>query len=569
MELSIIEKAKVLAHMLKWRLTWERRDLEYVHPGVDNPKFMNARDAVRLIEDGDVVLSCGMAANARCSIFYWGLKDYFLSEGHPLGLTWIGVGAMGSRGKAPGSLEELNFPGPLARYIGGHLETIKAQLKLASEGHLELQTMPQGVMAFLFEAQARGEDSILTDVGVGTFLDPRLGPGTQVVPGKGENLVIVEGDLLRYRLPKINVTMFVAPYADHEGNIYFHNAATHTENVPGARAARANGGKVLVSVCDVIKKDESRISLAADMVDAVVVNPYSEQTGSVPQRKYWPLFTVGANEDVEKEVARLKFANEALKITPVRRAPELAMSRVAARVFTRLARPGAEVNIGVGLPEEVSRVIREGGLTDDVNFATETGVWGGLPTPGVFFGAAVNPKKMMSSAQIFEFWKDNLDVTILGLLEADSEGNVNVSRRGTDPVDFVGPGGFPNLVRYAKSILFVGAWMAGGKIELAGGKVKIVSPGEYKFKERVSEITFSGKVALAQGKTVYYVTNVGVFHLTERGMELIEIMPGLDPEKDVIEPCPMRIVRPESGEIEVIGENVVTGKGFELNWSGD
>lgn len=155
---------------------------------------------------------------------------------------------------------------------------------------------------------------------------------------------------------------------------------------------------------------------------------------------------------------------------------------------------------------------------------------------------------------------------MLGLLEADSDGNVNVSKRGEKAINFVGPGGFPNLVNSAKAVIFIGTWMANAKFDIEGGKLSIKEPGPYKFKEAVDQITFSGKRALEQGKKVFYVTNVGAFRLTERGMELFIIMPGLDIEKDIIGPCPMRIVLPEDGNVKAADESIMTGKGFKLSW---
>jgi len=564
--MNLLTKIQLLGQIARWRLTWDKRDTGFRPAELQNPKFVSARQAVALIADAAVVMSSGMAANSRCSIFFWAIKERFLATGQPRNLTWMVVGANGGRGRAPGTLEELALPGLMTRYVGGHLETIKAQLQLAQEGKLELQAMPQGVMTFLLEAQGRGEDSLVTDVGVGTFLDPRVGAGTQVVPGRGESLVTVEGGKLRYRLPKLDVAMFVAPYADAEGNIYMENAATLTESRESSLAAKKNGGQVLVAVAEVRPRDPAKIFLPADKVDAIVVNPRNEQTGAVPQKKYWPMFTAGARVDVEDAVGRLKFANRVLKITPVRTLSELAMARLAAALFMRIAPQGANVNIGVGLPEEVCRLICEGGLTQDVTFATETGVYGGLPAPGVFFGAAINPIKLLSSAEIFHFWDQHLDVAILGLLQADSEGNVNVSKRGEGPIHYVGPGGFPNLVRAAKNIIFIGSWMARAEIEVRGGKVVIQKPGTPKFLEQVDQITFSGKQALALGKQVFYVTHVGAFRLTRRGVELFQVMPGIDIERDVLKACPMKIVLPEKAKPQVVEASIVTGQGFRLQW---
>jgi propionate CoA-transferase len=76
----------------------------------------------------------------------------------------------------------------------------------------------------------------------------------------------------------------------------------------------------------------------------------------------------------------------------------------------------------------------------------------------------------------------------------------------------------------------------------------------------------SGEQALKKGKTVLYVTNVGVFKLTKKGMMLIEVMPGVDVEKDILQGCPMRIVLPESGQVAVTPDTIITGDGFHLQW---
>jgi propionate CoA-transferase len=280
------------------------------------------------------------------------------------------------------------------------------------------------------------------------------------------------------------------------------------------------------------------------------------------------MFTVEHRVDTHDAVERLTFANHVLKITPVRTPIELATGRLAADLFTRVARRGALINIGVGLPEEVCRLMYQGGLHEDVTFFTETGVYGGLPTPGIFFGAAINPQKIITSAQVFHELYEHLDATILGVLEADSAGNVNVSKRGPRCLDYVGCGGLPDLTASARNIVFVGSWMAHAKIDIVDGQVRITKAGAPKFKERVAEITFSGKQALAKGKKVYYVTNVGVFQLTARGMTLVQVMPGLDVQRDILAGSPMKIVLPENGQVPVVTRDIVTGEGFRLKWPG-
>ncbi|MCK6692809.1 MAG: hypothetical protein L6Q97_11980, partial [Thermoanaerobaculia bacterium] len=246
--MTFLERLRLLLHVIRWRLTWSRKDLEYKPRGPVSPKFITAREAARLIPDGAVVFSNGLAGNARCSVFFWAIRENFIQTGHPCRLSWINVGAQGGRGKVPGTIEEIGLPGLMELYLAGHLETCKAQLKLAQKDQLELHTLPQGVMSLLLEAQARGENQMSSEVGLSTFLDPRVGEGSALSSGAQKQFVSAEGDTLRYEMPRVGISMMNAPYADEEGNIYFRDAATWTENVQSARAARANGGKVLVSV---------------------------------------------------------------------------------------------------------------------------------------------------------------------------------------------------------------------------------------------------------------------------------------------------------------------------------
>jgi len=565
--MNSLTKARLLVNILRWRATWDKRDTDYRPQGLKNPKFVTAREAVQLIRDGSTVLSSGMAGNARCSIFFWALREVFEQTAHPRGLTWVTVGAQGSRGKVPGTMEELALPGLVTRWIGGHLETVKAFLKLADAGQCELHAMPQGVETFLFEAQANGQDSILTETGLGTVLDPRVGRGSPIMKnGAKVNFVQAEGDMLRYWMPPIDYSIFVAPYADAEGNLYMKHTTLETEAWEGSRAARRNGGKVLASVSAIIEKEEKDIWMPAEMVDAIVVNPRSEQTGGVPQYRYWPMFTLHAGVDVREAVEELKFVNGILKITPTRSPADLAVGRMAAALFLKVAHKGALVNIGVGLPEEVSRLVYEGGLSNDITFFTETGVVGGLPTPGIFFGAAINPKEIITSTAVFHRAYKNLDVTCLGLLQVDSAGNVNVAQRGKGAINYVGSGGFPDLTYAAKNIIFVGTWMANAKMDIVDGALKISKPGTAKFVARVDEVNFNGANAIKRAQNVHYVTNVGVFHLTARGMELVQVMPGVDIERDIIRGCPMKVFLPPGGVVPTVPVSIASGRGFRLQW---
>lgn len=563
--MRVSERIGLVGRILWWRLNWERRDLDYRPPGTLDPRFMTARQAAALVPDGACCLSSGMAGNARCSTLLWAIRERFEREGHPRGLTWIAVGGQGGRGRAPGSVEEVGLPGLLARFISGHVETTKAMLAMADAGQLELHVMPQGEMCFALEAQGQGGDAIESRTGVGTVLDPRCGRGSPVTPGAQLQLIEPAGDKLRYRLPKLQVAVLAAPWADAEGNIYFHDAATITEMREAARAAHANGGRVLVTVAGIIPADPERISLPAELVDAIAVNPRQEQTILSPQQGFLPLFTPDGDGDDAAAIEKLRFINRFLKLTPVRGPIECALARLGAHVFARAVQPPAGVNIGVGFGEEVCRELYQSPLRPDLTFTTETGVYGGLPAPGIYFGAAVHPERLESSAWVFHHYRDHLDATVLGFLEVDAAGNVNVSRRGPRFMDYVGPGGLPSITASARTCLFVGTFMQGAQWALEDGRMVLQRAGRPKLVDTVSEVTFSGREALKAGKQVWYVTTVGAFRLSASGLVLEIIMPGLDVERDIRPNCGLRFALPEDGP-QVAPASVLTGENYRLTW---
>jgi propionate CoA-transferase len=555
----------LVARIIRWRLTWNRRDLDHRPDGELDARIMSAREAARLVPDGACCLSTGMAGNARCTGLFRALRERFEREGRPRGLTWIAVGGQGGRGKAPGTVEEVGLDGLVTRFIAGHVETAKSLLRLAGADRLELHVLPQGEMVFCLEGQAEGWTEVLSTTGLGTFLDPRVGPGSPVTAGARENFVRVDGDALAYRLPPLEVAVIGAPWADALGNVYFRDAAMITENVDAARAAKANGGLVLVTVGGIVPHRPDEVSLPRELVDAVAVDPYAEQTILAPQKACWPLFTPGGDGHDDAAIERLRFINRFLRLTPVRGPVECALGRLGADQFARALHAGVCVNIGVGFGEEVCREIYASPLGPDVVFTSETGVYGGMPAPGVYFGAAVNPRRIESSAWMFHHYADHLDATVLGFLEVDSDGNVNVSKRGPAMTDYVGPGGFPSITNAARNCFFVGTFMQGAKWRVDSGRLSLVRPGLPKFRPAVGEITFNGRRALEAGKNVWYVTNVGVFRLAPEGLVLERIMPGVDVERDILPNCGARILVPEGGP-GIVPESVVTGNAFRPAW---
>lgn len=562
--MHIITKLAIARQFLQWRLTWDKRNTHYRYTVPGNPKFMGPREAVKLIPDGATLGITGLGANMRPSILYWAMRELYAETGHPRDLTVLAPGGFGGRGRVPGTPEEIAQEGLVRRFFTGHAETFKGMLRLADAGEMEMQIIPQGTFILLLAAMAEGEEYLDIPAGVGTFIDPRTGRGTPLANADQQYVAPVNG-MLRFHCPPMNATLFNAPAADKEGNIYIRDCAMIGESREMARLARRNGGPVLVNVGKIVEPGYDEVFLPASEVDAIVYYPKTEQTGSVYHRKPWNLLTTRSSVALEEGIARTRFVNKLIGVTPQRTEVDEVTARLAASVFAEHLHKGALVNFGTGLPEEVSRLLLEAGALPEMTGFTESGVFGGVAAPGIFFGAGVNPTEIVPSAEAFRRMYNSLDATVLGFLEVDSAGNVNVSKRGDGAINYVGPGGFIDITTCARNIFFIGSWMAKAKLIMRDGKLVIEKPGAVKFLDQVDEVTFNGAEALKRGQRIFYITNVGAFALTPRGVELRCVMPGVDVQKDILDVSPMRILLPENGEPPLVEPPILSGKNYQLH----
>jgi acyl CoA:acetate/3-ketoacid CoA transferase len=195
---------------------------------------------------------------------------------------------------------------------------------------------------------------------------------------------------------------------------------------------------------------------------------------------------------------------------------------------------GAVLNYGFGIPDGVAKLIAERGHLDRYYQTIEHGTYGGELLDGTLFGYARNATAMIDGPSQFDFYSGGgLDLAFLGFGEIDQVGNVNVSKLGGITV---GPGGFIDIAQNAKKVVFCGTFDAKGtELEIGAGRLRIARHGEVvKLVANVEQITYSGREAMRRGQEVVYVTERAVFRLTEQGLVLIEVAPGIDVRRDVL-----------------------------------
>ena len=475
-------------------------------------KIMSADEAAKLIKSGDHILYGGFIALGVNIGAVDAIVKRFKESGGPRDLTII----------APSVLikaNDLAIEGLTKKIITSHVGLEPDMSKLIVENKCEAYFLPYSALVHLTRDLAGNKPGILTKTGLGTFVDPRIGSGrmNDCSPDAPAKIEYVDGEeYLYYKGFPIDVCLIRGTSADEKGNISTENEFFCSDICSIALATKAKGGIVMVEVEQIVQTGSIRpkqVAVPSFLVDVITVadtkTPYKPaKSGDIRV----PLDTIEPMPfDIRKIIGR-------------RVAMEIADKEVEA------------INLGIGLPEAAGAVAAEEGISEKFQLIIETGTIGGAPRGGVEFGSSVNPNALIPLSYVLDLFNAGLlDLAVLGLAEADSMGNVNVSKFGSR---IIGPGGFIDISQNTQNVIFCGTLTAGGlKIAIENGRLKIKQEGKNKkFVKAVQQITFSGKYALQVGQKVMFITERCVLNLDpQKGLVVTEIAPGIDLKSEVLE----------------------------------
>ncbi len=483
-------------------------------------KFMTAKEAVSRIKDGSSIAISGNGGGIlEPNVIFEAVEQRFLETGSPNNLTLIHSAGIGDKDK--GGISRFAHEKMTKRVIGGHWGWSPAMQKLSNENKIEAYNLPQGVIVSQYREIAAKRVGIISQTGLKTYVDPRISGGKLNDITKEDIVELIEMDgkeWLRYKPYPVTVAIIRGTIADEKGNISMEQEPAILEATAMAQAAHNSGGLVIAQVKYGAKAgtlDPKLVKIPGILVDCVVVCGEQQQTIC---GEFNPVLT----GHVKMPLGNMQnLPLDQRKIVARRAAMELSGSSI--------------INLGFGMPDGVAVVANEEGINKTLEMTIEQGIVGGIPAGGAIFGVAYNPDAIIDAPTQFDFYSGGgLDLTCLGLAQADGFGNVNVSKFGTT---IAGCGGFIDISQGAKTCIFCGTFTTAGlKTKVEDGALHIIQEGKVKkFLKNVEHITFSGDYARENGQKVLYITERCVFHMTKEGLVLSEIAPGVDLQKDILD----------------------------------
>ncbi|MGF6931466.1 propionate CoA-transferase [Paraburkholderia sp. UCT70] len=492
-------------------------------------KVISMATAAGLINDGDVVTVSSSSGLGCPDAMLAAIGTRFETEGHPRALSLLHPIAAGDMYGVKG-VDHLAKHGLIKSIIAGSFPSGPSSLpmpdiwRMVVDNEIRAYNLPSGVMFDMHRDAAAKRPGVLTKVGLDTFVDPDRQGGAMNSLSESEPIVdkvTFAGEEWLF-FPNIvpRVAIVRATTADERGNLSYEHEGALLGGRDQALAVRNNGGIVIAQVKRVVKAGSlgtQQVHIPCNLVDYVVVDPEQKQTTQI---EYDPEIS----GEIKVPDSEFAFADwNAEKVIARRAAMEIA--------------DGDAVNLGFGISANVPRILLEEGLNGRVTWAIEQGAVGGMPLLGFAFGCSANADAIMPSpSQFIYFQGGGFDVSLLSFLQIDRNGHVNVSKLPSKPYLTAGCGGFIDITTHAKKLVFSGFFTAGAKLEVGHGRLTILQEGKSKkFIGDVDHVTFSGRMAQQRGQQVLYVTERCVLQLTKDGLEVIEVAPGIDLNRDVLE----------------------------------
>lgn len=487
-------------------------------------KVIGVQEASQFIKNGDTVALNGFAYGFG---FPEGIAkaigERYKKEKEPNNLTLVFGSGCGDNGKSDFGLDHFAQEGMVKQIVGGHMGLAKQLSGMVNQNKIEAYNFPQGVVTHLFREIAGKKPGVVTHVGLKTFADPRVEGGkmnSKTIEDLVEVIELGKKEQLFYHSIPIQVALIRGTRGDEFGNLTLEKEGVYLETLHIAQAAKNCGGIVIAQVEEVVQHGSlnvREIEIPGMLVDYVVKakpNDHKLNSGNF----YDPSYTGEAVIPVEQ-------------IRPMEMSPRKIISKRCAMELEK----NTIINLGIGIPEGVAAIALEEGINDWTTMTIEAGSIGGVPGSGTNLGGATNVESIIGQPNMFDFYDGGgLDIAFLGLAQADKAGNINVSKFNGR---MMGCGGFVNITQNTKKVIFCGTFTAeNSDIDIVDGKLQIRRDGQYqKFVKQVEQITFSGEYAKEVGQEVLYITERAVFQLTDNGMELIEIAPGVDLQKDILD----------------------------------
>ena len=330
----------------------------------------------------------------------------------------------------------------------------------------------------------------------------------------------------------INVGIIRATTGDPDGNLTMEKEALTLEALAIAMAARNSGGIVIAQVERVAESgslNPRQVKVPGVLVDCVVV---------ARPENHWQTFATQYNPAYSAEIRA-----RAGSLPPM----EDGARKIIARRAALELEPNSVVNLGIGMPEGVAAIANEEKIVDLITLTAEPGVIGGIPASGMDFGAAINTQAVIDQPYQFDFYDGGgLDVAFLGLAQADRAGNpqrleIRAAARWRRRLHQHQPerqeGGVRRHLRRGRTADRLSRRQTADRA-----------------RRRHPEIREQGRACHVQramsrartGKSVLYITERCVFRLATDGLELIEIAPGVDLDRDILAQDGFQAADPEA-----------------------